>query len=289
MFKGGTSLSKVHGAIERFSEDIDLSVSPSWLGVAEDALPAVASRGERDRWMTALQAACTAKVVSQIQPRIEAAAAAVLGLRTGGRSWIEYQDDPATHSPVLLFHYPITSRASFGYLPRNVKLEFGSLTEQRPVGLHRVRPWVAEELPQAFADWHCEVVALDIGRSFWEKASILHAEHHRDPALAMPLRYSRHYADTAALGRLPAVQATLGDHALRDRVVAWKARFFARGWARYDLACPPTFRLVPPPGRAQELAADYAAMSPMYFTKPPTFDAVLTALGQMEVEINRSL
>ena len=31
VFKGGTSLSKVHGAIERFSEDIDLSVSPAWL------------------------------------------------------------------------------------------------------------------------------------------------------------------------------------------------------------------------------------------------------------------
>ena len=49
VFKGGTSLSKVHRAIERFSEDIDLSVSPAWLGVAEDALAADASRGQRDR------------------------------------------------------------------------------------------------------------------------------------------------------------------------------------------------------------------------------------------------
>jgi hypothetical protein len=189
---------------------------------------------------------------------------------------------------VLLFHYPSTSTAGFSYLPRNVKLEFGSLTEQRPVGLHAVRPWLADELPQALADWHCEVVALDVGRSFWEKATILHAEHHRDPAESMPPRYSRHYADTAALGRLPAVQATLGDHALRDSVVAWKARFFARGWARYDLARPPTFRLLPPPDRMQELAADYAAMAPMYFTKPPTFAEVLAALGRLEGEMNRS-
>jgi len=28
VFKGGTSLSKVHAAIQRFSEDIDLAVSP---------------------------------------------------------------------------------------------------------------------------------------------------------------------------------------------------------------------------------------------------------------------
>jgi len=33
IFKGGTSLSKVFGVIERFSEDIDLSVNPSFLGI----------------------------------------------------------------------------------------------------------------------------------------------------------------------------------------------------------------------------------------------------------------
>ncbi len=33
VFKGGTSLSKVFGVIERFSEDIDLAVSPESLGL----------------------------------------------------------------------------------------------------------------------------------------------------------------------------------------------------------------------------------------------------------------
>src|ERR1700722_5296563 len=32
VFKGGTSLSKVFDIIQRFSEDIDLSVDPDWLG-----------------------------------------------------------------------------------------------------------------------------------------------------------------------------------------------------------------------------------------------------------------
>lgn len=31
MFKGGTSLSKVYGAIQRFSEDIDLSISRAFV------------------------------------------------------------------------------------------------------------------------------------------------------------------------------------------------------------------------------------------------------------------
>ena len=38
VFKGGTSLSKVFGAIHRFSEDIDLSVAPELLGLEESVL-----------------------------------------------------------------------------------------------------------------------------------------------------------------------------------------------------------------------------------------------------------
>jgi len=38
VFKGGTSLSKVFGAIKRFSEDIDLSIAPEILGWKESEL-----------------------------------------------------------------------------------------------------------------------------------------------------------------------------------------------------------------------------------------------------------
>ena len=39
IFKGGTSLSKVYKAIERFSEDVDLSLSRRDLGFADDRDP----------------------------------------------------------------------------------------------------------------------------------------------------------------------------------------------------------------------------------------------------------
>lgn len=35
IFKGGTSLSKVFKIIERFSEDVDVSIDRGWLGLAE--------------------------------------------------------------------------------------------------------------------------------------------------------------------------------------------------------------------------------------------------------------
>ncbi len=70
--------------------------------------------------------------------------------------------------------------------------------------------WVAEHmLPAPLAEMGCDVVALEVERAFWEKATILHAEHHRDPSTPMPGRYSRHYAYVAAMASRPEAQRAL--------------------------------------------------------------------------------
>ena len=55
VFKGGTSLSKVFGVIERFSEDIDLSVSPAFLGINEEVVEQAGSRNKRTERMEELE------------------------------------------------------------------------------------------------------------------------------------------------------------------------------------------------------------------------------------------
>lgn len=282
VFKGGTSLSKVFGVIDRFSEDIDLSLSPEFLNLPQAGL----SRTQANKWMTRAEGECGKAVRAQIAPVLEQAVAAVLGKRTDG--WFEFRTDPHTNSPVLLFHYPSTQPAGFEYLNRAVKLEFGSLTDQQPAGRHPVTPWVAETLPTAFADWRCEVVALEVERTFWEKATILHTEYHRPADRPTPDRFSRHYADTAALTRHAAALNAVDLHELRERVVAWKGQFFGSGWANYDLAKPGTFRLVPPDARLPALRRDYALMREMYLSEPRSFDEVLSVLVDLEKRINGS-
>lgn len=282
VFKGGTSLSKVFGVIARFSEDIDLSLSPEFLNLPD----AGTSRNQADKWMKRAEAECSAAVRDLIGPELEAAVTAVLGERGGG--WFEFLTDEATNSPVLLFHYPSTQSAGFPYLKRSVKLEFGSLTDQQPAGRHAVRPWMAEVIEQAFTDWRCDVVSLEVERTFWEKATILHAEFHRPADRPTPDRFSRHYADTAALARHGAAATAVEQHELRDRVVRWKGQFFGSSWARYDLAKPGTFRLVRLAARRQALERDYAAMRDMYISDPGTFDEVMKVLDELEKRINAS-
>ncbi len=54
VFKGGTSLSKVFEVIERFSEDIDLSLSSEFLQLAE----AGTNRNQANKWMKQAEPAC---------------------------------------------------------------------------------------------------------------------------------------------------------------------------------------------------------------------------------------
>ena len=280
VFKGGTSLSKVFGAINRFSEDIDLSLSPTFLGLSES----VTNCSQADKWWKKAEEACEIAVQTQIMSMLEASTLDVLGKNEQAR--FEFLKDSQTKSPVILFHYPSTLPTGFAYIKRSVKLEFGSLTDQQPTGRHTIRPWIVEIFPAAFPDWQCEVIALEIERSFWEKATILHAEYHRPLDKLMRDRLSRHYADTAALANYPKAIKAIDHHILRDRVVSWKNLFFHDSSANYIQAKPGTFHLVPRAERLPELRRDYQLMRDMYLNEPVSFDDILNTLSNLERRIN---
>ena len=280
VFKGGTSLSKVFGVIDRFSEDIDLSLSPEFLKLPK----AGTSRNQANKWMARAEALCGDAVRIQIRAALECAVVDVLGKNE--QEWLEFMLDPNTHSPVLLFHYPSSQSAGFEYLKRSVKLEFGSLTDQQPTGCHPIRPWIAEVQPNSFLDWRCDVIALEVERTFWEKATILHAEYHRPPDKPTPDRFSRHYADTAALSKHPLGKEAVVQNCTRDQVIEWKSRFFGSSWATYEQAKSGTFHLVPPPTRIPALRRDYHAMRDMYLSEPASFDEIMNTLAALENRIN---
>lgn len=288
VFKGGTSLSKVYNAIHRFSEDIDLSVDPGFLGSEESELEAKdLSNTRRQKLSEELQAACANAVENQLMPQLEGEIFNILGSSENRSNWLSYELDRATNSPVLLFHYPTERISKDGaYIQPWVKLEFGSLTDQRPTGSCQVRAMVDELAPNHFADCRAQVVALEIERTFWEKATILHAEHHR-PDLRKRDRFSRHYSDFAALWKHPIRQKAIQNEGLLDRVARHKSRFFRSSWANYETAKRGTFKLLPKPEAIENLKADYKAMEQMFFKTPPPFEEILETLRQAESALNR--
>ena len=284
VFKGGTSLSKVFKIISRFSEDVDLSLSPAFLGISESDLEDAPSRTQRDRNQKQLEALCEEAVRDQITPIVQSAIGAQLGIPSA-RSWkLEVIVDPATHSPVILFHYPVAVPYET-YVRPEVKVEFGSLTDQQPTGNHFIRPIIADEFPPELATPDASVVALEAERTFWEKATILHSEYHRPANQPMRDRFSRHYSDFAAMLTHPASAPAITRLDLLARVVRHKSRFFASSWAQYHLAMPGSFRLVPPAHRLTELDRDYKRMADMFINLPTPFEAIVDTLKKAERDL----
>ncbi len=73
---------------------------------------------------------------------------------------------------------------------------------------------------------------------------------------------------------------------LLGQAVAFKMKFYPRGWARYEDAKPGTMKLVPPESRIAALKADYASMREMIFGDIPPFSDIMTSVRNLEEEIN---
>jgi hypothetical protein len=283
IFKGGTSLSKVWRAVQRFSEDIDVSLSKEWLGFGGASDPEQqTSRKQQGRKIDELAAACATKVSTELLPALRARA--VLSLGESGWSIEVSAEDPQE----LHFRYPTSLPAMAGtdYIAREVKIECGARSDRWPAEAQTIQPYVAEAFPDVIRDTAVEVQALALERTFWEKATILHAEVHRPAEKPMPGKYSRHYADLAALADHPKGAAAIARDDLRARVVAHKQVFFASAWARFETAVPGTFRLVPSEERLAQMAADYQEMQIMYFGVPKPWPAIVARLRTLEVALN---
>ena len=285
-FKGGTSLSMVFGAVRRFSEDIDLAILPAALGFDEAYFNDAPSINQRRKRMAQLAAASEA-YVQALQPELDAYVAGILGPRTAP-GWFTYEIDAAAATPNLLFHYPSVTADEFAYVPKRVKMEFGSLTNQQPAMRAVARTLIARALPgDAFADLRSDVIALDVARTFWEKATILHAEHHRPLEQPIRDRFARHYSDFFALWQHDAArEAGLARFDLLADVALHKSRYFASSWAHYGTAKPGSLRLLPPQGRWPALEADYVRMRPMFLDEPVPFAGLMDGLAQAEITLN---
>lgn len=286
IFKGGTSLSKVFKLIERFSEDIDVSIDRAFLGFGGANEPeAGGSNKEKQRRVDALKVTCQQKIAGELLPALQAAIEPKV--RTGDK-WSLFSDEGDPDKQTLMFEYPTSFPPdAAGYIRRAVKIEMGARADHWPCETKPITPYVAEQFPQGFREPSCAVKVLSAERTFWEKATILHAEFHRPADKAMPERLSRHYSDFAELIRKGVAKEAVAHLELLARVAQHKTLFFRSSWANYATATQGTLRITPPDYRLTGLREDYAKMQQMFFGKPPEFDAMIAALHQWEAEFNQ--
>jgi len=228
-------------------------------------------------------------IAQELLPALRAAIVQQLGEPKNGEWSLSIDaDDPQT----LNFHYPPALPAGqyqgMAYITPRVKLELGARGDPWPAEKRGIRSYAAEDFPDFFEDPDTTVTVLSAGRTFWEKATALHAEAHRPADSATPQYFSRHYYDLAMLLDSEEGKAAALDLELLATVAKHKATFFRSAWASYDTARPGTLRLMPSKERLKDLRSDYRAMAPMMFDDtPPSFDVILSAIEKFQETINK--
>jgi hypothetical protein len=285
IFKGGTSLSKAYRLIERFSEDVDLSLSRRDLGFADGRDPEEPgiTKNESNRRLEALVATCQDTIRDKLLPELHEDFARVIG--TSGWSLAL---DPADAQTVI-FTYPSSGlpEGQAAYIRPAIRLEMGARSDDWPAEPRVIHPYAAEAFPEAFRITpSCSVRTMEAVRTFWEKATLLHADYHRPAQKASMERVSRHFYDLYRLSQHEIGRQALTRLDLLDRVVTHKRLFFASAWASYDTARPRTFHLIPREDRLPDLRKDYAQMQAMIFGVYPSWDEILSGLKALEQQIN---
>lgn len=290
IFKGGTSLSKAFNALERFSEDVDLSFDRRELGFESGRDPENAASGKKQQTLLdQLQAECTTVIRDRLVPALLTDFRTVLGPTKQGPSGWSMEIDPQDRQTVS-FCYPV-ALASGGigvpdYIRSAVRLELGARSDSWPAHMRTITPYAAALFPRMFQVPSCQVNTLEAVRTFWEKATLLHAEYHRTAPANAKERLSRHYYDLYQLSGTDIAAEALKNMDLLERVIAHKTVFFRSAWAHYRTARPGGFHLLPPEERMPALRQDYERMKVMIFGAPPTWDEITQGLGELEHRIN---
>ncbi|QDT13079.1 hypothetical protein K239x_50950 [Planctomycetes bacterium K23_9] len=160
-FKGGTSLSKVFNVIERFSEDVDVTVEREFLGFGGADEPEQASSNQEvERRIARLVSACESFVADRLQLTLEKAIAESL----------DHSDwtltlDRENQSPRFQFPSAIVTGLSQYFAP-SVKIELGARADPYPVDSATVHPYLKDVFPNLMDDSLVTVRVLDLARTF---------------------------------------------------------------------------------------------------------------------------
>ena len=282
VFKGGTSLAKAWGAIDRFSEDLDVTydiraIAPDLVeNAGPEALPP--TRSQEQRWSKAIRARLSTWTQEQAAPAIaEGLARAGLEAQTrveGDRIYMDY-------APLLDGYGPVNP---------SVVVEFGARSTGEPHEVRPVRCDAAQWLPDiSFPEARPSVMLAE--RTFWEKATAMHVFCKRQRGRGD--RLTRHWYDLVRLDRAGIAARALADGELARQVARHKAIFFrekdaAGNWISYPDALSGSLQLVPSGTGREALAEDYESMirSGMLPEDAEPFEELMDACASLERRAN---
>lgn len=257
--KGGTSLSKGHQVINRFSEDIDILIEPP----ADQDVKVGKNQNSR----------------AQIKTRTDFYGWLAQNIEIDGVSSVErdtaFDDVPNYRSAGIKLSYDTIAEPVEG-LREGVLLEVG-FDVVAPNTPKLISSWAYDHAVKqgvAVIDNRAkDVPCYDQGYTFVEKLQTISTKFRKQQADGSdPVEFMRHYYDVYALLRRPEVQKFIGTEAYK----AHKQERFRQG-DNQNIAENEAFLLSDPKTRSLYEKA-YNSGSALYYADKPTFDEILAEI-----------
>ncbi len=280
-FKGGTSLSKGWGLIDRFSEDVDIVIDRHALGFGDERSPDQApSNKQIKKRLDALKEASRACVNGKLLPMLKDSFSREL---QENATWSVVSDPDDPDRQTLLFAYPSVFPHSRSYLRRVVKIEMGARSDTEPKLDANIHPYLADAFPEILTDSVFSARIVSPVRTFWEKAMLLHEETFRPQGKKRKARMSRHYYDLWCLINAGVGSKAADDIELFNRILGHRKVYFSYNWVDYGALTPKSLDLLPPKEQMQEWRSDYNSMRrEMFFGEVPDFEDIIRSVADFQ-------
>lgn len=290
LFKGGTSLSKAHALISRFSEDIDITVFREDLEQNKSLYELEKLSGKQQRkYLDAVKTASQAYIINQLKPHLEAQIDMVFQECSTENKKPTICLDPNDNSQqTLLVNYGSVTN-DHHYISPIVKIEGGAKSALDPHQSTTIRPYIAEEMLSRNFDV-TNVITINADRTFWDKIIILHGIRRwfdKNETLRHDgQRFSRHYYDVHQLINSPILSSATADLDLALDCQRHALMFFNSSGLDLATAKPGSLSLLPTWSMLPLLKRDYQAMRGMIFGDVPVFEEIIDSIRMLEKVLN---
>jgi predicted nucleotidyltransferase component of viral defense system len=277
VFKGGTSLSKAWGLINRFSEDIDLALDRKFLSFEGDL---------SNQQIKKLRKASFAYITDEFYPTLKTK------FEETGLTNVEINITETTDSDqdprIIEIFYPSVFD-NLGYIRPKVIIEVGSRSLREPFSVRSFRSFVGENYPdQPFADSSILIPTVNPERTFLEKVFLLHEEFQKPIDKIRVERLTRHLYDIERLMDTEFAEKALTNVKLYQDIVAHRRLFTPIRGIDYDNHVPQKINPIPPTEIINEWQKDYEIMQDsMIYGESLSFSELIERIEELKKRFKR--
>lgn len=281
VFKGGTSISKVWNAINRFSEDIDLAIDRSLFDL--------------DGELTKKQVKKLRKMSSMFvrEELFGQLCEAIASTPLYGLCEIEAQPDGVGDSTypeprIIYVKYASLFSDKIDYILPVVKIEAGARSLLEPTLNVAIKSLVDVALPSITTSLvDVEVRTAVAEKTFLEKCFLLHELFSRGVAVSANRR-SRHLYDLHMMMRKGIGKRAVSDDELWNTIHHHRSTLTSISGVDYTPDIRSRIVLTPPAECVEDWKSDYQAMQgSMIYNNPPSFEELLQSMAELEMAFKK--